>query len=124
MTIGKNIRAVRKQKNMTQIELCRRCGFSQGQLSEYENDKHEPPIEYLGKIADALGVSVAVLDDRLLKRFPPTPDDDFFQIVMKNWPELTNEQRGKLATETVSLVESNRSVPSNSTSSEAEKKRA
>lgn len=124
MTIGQNIRTLRKQKNMTQIQLCRRCGLSQGQLSQYENDKHTPPIEYLGKIADVLGVSVAVLDNNLLDLFPDIPDDDLFKVVLKNWPELTIEQRGKLVTETVSMVESNRSVPSNSTTSETEKKRA
>jgi len=124
MTIGENIRAVRKQKNMTQIELCRRCGFSQGQLSEYENDKHEPPIQYLGKIADVLGVSVAVLDDRLYKNFPPIPEDDFFKILLKNWPDLTTAQRSKLAGEASTMSETNRGVPPSSTSLDAEKKKA
>lgn len=124
MTIGQNIRTLRKQKNMTQIQLCRRCGLSQGQLSQYENDKHTPPIEYLGKIADVLGVSVAVLDNNLLDLFPDIPDDDFFKILLKNWPRLTIEQRSKLAGESSALAEANSGVPSNSTTSETAEKRA
>lgn len=111
MTIGENIRAIRKQKNLRQTELSRRCRLSQGQLSEYETGKSIPSIKILSTIADALEVSVAVLDERLLNSFPAFPQDDFFKILLKNWPMLTNEQRGKLASDSVTMAEKNQSLP-------------
>lgn len=67
MSIGSNLKALRKQRNMTQKELAHRTQITQGQLSEYENDKIDTiPIERLARIAGALRVSVAEIDERLL----------------------------------------------------------
>lgn len=68
MTIGNNIKRLRQQRMMTQEELATQVGITQGQLSEYENDKVDViPIDKLGRIADVLQVSVAVIDERLLQ---------------------------------------------------------
>lgn len=66
MTIGSKIKNLREDKKMTQVDLATASKITQGQLSEYENDHVIPPIKKLDRIANALGVSVAVLDESLL----------------------------------------------------------
>lgn len=111
---------------MTILQLGEKIGVSKQTVQKYEAGKTNPRPAKVYKIAKVLGCSVVDLSDLkpendFLKQDEILPEDDFFRIVLKNWPELTNEQRGKLAAETVSLAESNRSVPSPST---LEKKRA
>ena len=63
MSIGENIRRLRKQKNMTQKELGERLGgISQQQIGQWENGNKNPKIETLFKISQALNVSVGDLD--------------------------------------------------------------
>lgn len=51
------IRAIRKQKNISQMELCLRANMSQGFLTNIETGKKEPSTMTLIRIAEALGVS-------------------------------------------------------------------
>lgn len=70
MTIGDRIRNLRKRSGLTQVDLARKARLTSGQVSEYESGRFEPKIDKLSRIADALGVSVAVLDPRLM--VPPS----------------------------------------------------
>ncbi len=51
------IRAIRKQKNISQMELCLRANMSQGFLTNIETGKKEPSAMTLIRIAEALEVS-------------------------------------------------------------------
>ena len=51
------IRTIRKQKNISQMELCLRANMSQGFLTNIETGKKEPSAMTLIRIADALEVS-------------------------------------------------------------------
>ena len=51
------IRAIRKQKNISQMELCLRANMSQGFLTNIETGKKEPSTMTLIRIAEALEVS-------------------------------------------------------------------
>lgn len=51
------IRAIRKQKNISQMELCLRANMSQGFLTNLETGKKEPSAMTLIRIAEALEVS-------------------------------------------------------------------
>lgn len=51
------IRTIRKQKNISQMELCLRANMSQGFLTNIENGKKEPSTMTLIRIAEALEVS-------------------------------------------------------------------
>lgn len=73
MTIGENIRKIRKEKNLTQSELAQKIGISYQQIGQYETGKRKPKKETLTKIAKALSVSVADLD----------PDTYFFDLTDK-----------------------------------------
>ena len=51
------IRAIRKQKKISQMELCLRANMSQGFLTNLETGKKEPSAMTLIRIAEALEVS-------------------------------------------------------------------
>ncbi|TQX00379.1 XRE family transcriptional regulator, partial [Clostridioides difficile] len=45
MQIGKNLKKIRKQKELTQIQLAEISGISRNALINYENDKRIPSID-------------------------------------------------------------------------------
>lgn len=61
MSIGDSIRALRKRAGMSQRELAEKCGMRQNSINNYENGNRIPRIDYLEKIAFALGVTVKEL---------------------------------------------------------------
>ena len=56
--IGKNIKALRQQKNMTQDELAEKLFVTRQTVSNYETGKSRPDIEMLMQIAEALNTDV------------------------------------------------------------------
>ena len=69
----KSIRIIRKQKNVSQTELCLRANMSQGFLTNLETGKKEPSAMTLIRIAAALGVSPREF-------FPEIPTDTDINI--------------------------------------------
>lgn len=61
--LGKNIKRIREQKNMSQGDICREVGFDRAQMSNIESGKGNPTLATIEKIARALGVT----SDELLK---------------------------------------------------------
>ena len=59
MEIGKKIKFLRQQNNLTQEELGDRCELSKGFISQLENDMTSPSITTLTYILEALGTSLA-----------------------------------------------------------------
>lgn len=57
MSLGLNIKNIRKQKGLTQRELAELIGMTASTITKYENDQLEPSIETIGKIASVLKVS-------------------------------------------------------------------
>lgn len=57
VTIGKNIKRIRKEKGMTQKQLGELCGINEANVRKYELGKANPKIETVNKIASALGVT-------------------------------------------------------------------
>ena len=60
-TIGKNIARIRKQKGLTQEDLCGMAQIDRSYLSEIENGKMNVTIKALVTIAAALGCHLADL---------------------------------------------------------------
>jgi transcriptional regulator with XRE-family HTH domain len=56
--LGKRISELRKDKNVKQSELARRCEFGNASMSRIESGKANITILNLGKIADALQVEM------------------------------------------------------------------
>ena len=58
MTIGEQIRALRKKANQTQKDLSNATGLAVNTISRYESGERTPTIDVIAKIAAALSVSV------------------------------------------------------------------
>jgi len=56
--IGKHIKEVRKEKQLSQQALADKCGFANTTLSAYENNKKTPDLITIAIIAKALDVSI------------------------------------------------------------------
>ena len=84
MTSGQRIKAARKAAGLTQQELADRLHVSFVNISQYENDKRNPKLETLRKIAAAIGVPDYELigDNELDKPDAPKIRDLFSS---KNW---------------------------------------
>jgi len=58
LTLGEKIRALRKEKRYSIMNIRELTGLSKSTISEIENDKSSPTAETLQKIANALDVTV------------------------------------------------------------------
>lgn len=56
MDLGSKIKELRIEKGMSQKKLARILHVSNGTLSSYENNRYEPPLHLLCKIADLFEV--------------------------------------------------------------------
>jgi len=70
MTVAESLKRLRSKNRLTQVELSRLSGVSQSQISTIESGEDQPGIETLSRLASALNISVAVLDERLLSAPP------------------------------------------------------
>lgn len=57
MTIGENIKRIRKERGLSQKELGERLHMTQSAIWQFESDKTSPKSETIKKIANALGVT-------------------------------------------------------------------
>lgn len=55
------IKELLREKNITQGELAKRMGITNGAVSQILNDKYAPKLDTLQRIADALEVDIAEL---------------------------------------------------------------
>lgn len=63
MSIGANIRRMRKAQHLSLVELAQKTGFSAGYISQVETGKVNPSVNSLVNICNALGIQVASLFD-------------------------------------------------------------
>jgi transcriptional regulator with XRE-family HTH domain len=56
--LGKQIKAIREHRKLTQVELAKQAGLAQGFISTIERGGVSVNVEDLLKIIEALGVSV------------------------------------------------------------------
>lgn len=77
MTLGSNIRKLRMELGLTQIQLAQKAGVSQATVSDYENNEvSEHRAHVLFKIAAALGTTPEYLQTgKSPKRLSESPDD-------------------------------------------------
>jgi transcriptional regulator with XRE-family HTH domain len=56
--IGRNIKELRKEKGISQVELAYMCNFEKTNMSRIESGNNNPTIRTLLKIANALDVDL------------------------------------------------------------------
>lgn len=61
MTIGSRILEWRKARSMTQAALAEKASMSPSSVAMYETNRRVPDVTSLNKLADALGIPVALL---------------------------------------------------------------
>lgn len=75
MTIGENIKRIRKEKGLTQKKLGELCGINEANIRKYELGKANPKIETIDKIANALGVPIAqIMEQFTYKQYESTTE--------------------------------------------------
>ena len=67
MTIGAKIKEIRMSRGFTQKKLAEKSGLAEITIRQYENEKREPKIDALIKIASALNVTVISFLDGAIK---------------------------------------------------------
>lgn len=61
--LGKNLKRIRTEKGISQVDVARSLGVSRGFVSNLENGKTNPTLATITKLAGAVGVTT----DELLK---------------------------------------------------------
>lgn len=61
MSIGDNIKRLRKEQKLTQIELAKKAQISRSYLADVENDRYNASVETLKSIAAALDCNISDL---------------------------------------------------------------
>ena len=61
MNVGNNIKQLRRQKKLTQVQVAEELGVSYQAVSKWENDISAPDIALLPAIAELFGVSIDTL---------------------------------------------------------------
>lgn len=61
MPISERIKMYRKQAHMTQKQLAEKANLAEITIRQYEGGLYEPKSESAGRIAEALGISIAEL---------------------------------------------------------------
>lgn len=50
----------RKEQNMTRAELAKRVGTQKSNISRFESENYNPSLDFLAKVAEALGKNLNV----------------------------------------------------------------
>ena len=64
MTTGEKIKQIRLGKGWTQTELGKRCGMADSQIGAYERGESTPREATIARIAEALDVDPAALNQK------------------------------------------------------------
>ena len=105
MTVGERIKAIRKEKGLTQKQVATGCGMADSAIRKYESGLITPKFETLQRIADALNVQVlellgvadmSVQFSVLSKDGSPLPDELLKLLSSENkniFGSLTDEEK-------------------------------
>jgi transcriptional regulator with XRE-family HTH domain len=81
---GRNLRAIRRKKGLTQAQLARNAGISRRMIGHYETQVKRPSIDKVKKIAQALNIS----DNELLGIVPAKKNRNDYDLSFKLMKKL------------------------------------
>ena len=113
LTLGQRIKAKRKEKKLTQIEVAKRLGIDNTTVSKWESDVYEPDAEALVKLAELFDTTSDYLLGRTDDPKPPKTDmkdDSPIPSSVQAWLRadttgLTEEEQRELAKELADYFE-------------------
>lgn len=83
MSVGKSIKLFRVHANIKQKELAHKLGIKESYLSQLENEKKEPSLSLLKKIAGALDVPIAMFFWENNEQHIDNPIEQLKSLVMR-----------------------------------------
>lgn len=96
MSLGENIRNIRKNKGYSIMKIKELTGLSKSTISELENDKSSPTSETLEKIANALEVNISYFfDNKPIEDKLDVLEEDM-KILFSKAQKLSKEDRLKV----------------------------
>ena len=110
LTVGEQIKRIRKEKGLTQREVCERMGKTPSFIGQYENGARLPKYDTLKEIAKALGVRVRVLLEPLSNEsdFIEHPEQFPFEYVNELISDMKSEAEEQKKSEPIyKLTEKN-----------------
>jgi len=103
-TFGQRLRQLRKNKGLTQVNLAEQVASSQRAICSYEQDRTDPPLSLIPKLADALDVTVEDLlglNRQLPKKV--TSKDSFLRKKIEEISQLP-ERKQKTVLQVINLA--------------------
>ncbi|MCY6958829.1 helix-turn-helix domain-containing protein [Clostridium brassicae] len=97
MSIGENIKTVRKDQGLTQKELAQKANISRSYLADIENGRYNPSIEVLQSIASSLGISAQkFFKDNLTENDNIDQLEDDLKLILSKIKKISKSDREKL----------------------------
>lgn len=81
MSVGKTIKQIRKQRNLTQQQLADELNLSRSYLSDIENGRKQPSIKTTQSLADKLNVTIGYLTSGNKMYADLTDDEKSIQFI-------------------------------------------
>lgn len=95
MQFSEKLRLLRKEHNLSQIELAKKIGVTERTIYNYETNDRIPKIDVVTSIAHVFGVTVdALASDKEPSSSPDTDKEEFLQTVKGHYGS-----RGKIEAE-------------------------
>lgn len=91
-TFGKRLRIARKNKKLTQRKLAELINVTYSSISEWENNHHQPDIDTLGELCQALDVEASWL----LSSNAPGPNSELASYLKGELEELSEEAKKEI----------------------------
>lgn len=106
MSIGKNLKKIRKEKNLKQKDVAELVGISRSFYSDIENDRKNVSSSTLSKVSNALGVSVNYITtgEKTLYDLKDDELQEVFAKFTKNFKDKQLKRQGKLKEDLLAIV--------------------
>ncbi|NFQ83940.1 helix-turn-helix transcriptional regulator [Clostridium sporogenes] len=97
MSIGENIKKTRKKQGLTQKSLAEKANISRSYLADVENNRYNPSIDVLNKIAKSLGITAQqLLKDNIDEKDDIDKMEEDLQILFNKIQKISPKDRKKL----------------------------
>lgn len=109
--IGTKIRQLRLEKQLTQPQLAKAIGVSNGIISQWENNVNEPKASYIISLANVLNISTDYLlcreeeDGRIIVQELPLPQDE--RRLINYYKDLPNKLKTAILEHAKTIYELN-----------------